>query len=35
MKRVVVTLAMHGLLGFGWYRRFGTWLLRVTGSQPT
>jgi len=31
-KSLVVALAMAGMLDFAWFRRFGTWVVCVTGG---
>lgn len=31
-KTLIVNLAMAGLLDYAWFRRFGTWVVRVTGG---
>jgi hypothetical protein len=35
MKALVLWLALRGFLNFAWYRRFGTWLIRVTGRSAS
>lgn len=32
LKGAVVAVGCAGVMRFDWYRRFGTWLLRITGS---
>ena len=32
LKRTIVGVGCAGALRFAWYRRFGSWALRVTGS---
>ena len=32
LKALVVAIGCAGAVRFAWYRRFGTWVLRVTGG---